>query len=305
MDKIFNEILKLWIEEKKEIKKQSILNYESLINSHIKDSIGNILINKLTNEDITSLFKNLEERNVAISTQKKIIYIIKSSINFAYNNGYLKHFLNIKNIKFKKNNSPIYIFSKEEQIKLEKYLKSKVNIRKISLLMCLYTGLRVGEMCGLKWEDINFKTNSLTVKRTIERIKNDSDNSKTILIESTPKSDTSNRVVPIPKFIIDLLKQFKSNDDYFLLSNSIVLYDTRLLQAFYYRTLKKCNINKCKFHTLRHTFATRATEAKMDVKTLSELLGHSKIETTLRLYVHPTYEYKQSLIENLALFMSN
>ena len=99
--------------------------------------------------------------------------------------------------------------------------------------------------------------------------------------------------------------KFKNKDDYFLLSNSNKLYDPRLFESFYSRVLKKCNIKQNKFHTLRHTFATRCIESHMDIKTLSEILGHSQIETTLKLYVHPTYEMKKSSIENLVLFMAN
>lgn len=190
---------------------------------------------------------------------------------------------------------------------MENKLKDKPNIRKICLLLCLYTGLRVGEVCGLKWEDIDFSNKSLSIKRTIVSVKNKDENkqSKTKLIESTPKSDTSNRIIPIPEFIICLLSEFKSNNNYFILSNSNKLYDSRLLESFYSRLLKSCNINPNKFHTLRHTFATRSIESKMDIKTLSEILGHSQVETTLKIYVHSSYEIKKSSIENLVRFMAN
>ena len=198
------------------------------------------------------------------------------------------------------------ILSKDEQNMLENNLKEKPNIRKVCLLLCLYTGLRVGEICGLKWDDIDFSNKSLTIKRTIERIKNKDENikSKTILIESTPKSDTSNRIIPIPDFIISLLLLFRSDNSYFVLSKSNKLYDPRLFESFYSRILKSSNINHNKFHTLRHTFATRSIESKMDIKTLSEILGHSQIETTLKLYVHPSYDMKKSSIENLVRFMA-
>ena len=156
----------------------------------------------------------------------------------------LYNYIDLKDIKLKTLPKTIYVFSKEQQQTLENKLKEKMNIRKLCLLLCLYTGLRIGEICGLKWENINFNTNSLEIKRTIQRIKDTSStNSKTKLIESTPKSLTSNRIVSIPAFIMEYLKKFKSNDDYYILSNSNKLYDPRQFEEFYKRILKKCNIN--------------------------------------------------------------
>lgn len=302
----YNDILNLWLSSKDNLKVQSMLSYRNLINSHLVSTIGTMKIKKLNNKDVEDLFIKLKEKDIAISTKKTLLYIIRSSLNYSYNNGYSK-FIDVSNIKFKLPNKTIFVLSKEEQNLLESKLKEKLNIRKVLLLLCLYTGLRVGEVCGLKWGDIDFSNKSLTVKRTIERIKNPNDKikSKTILIESTPKSDTSNRLVPIPNFLISLLSKFKSNTNSYILSNCERLYDPRLFEAFYYRVLKACNINPNKFHTIRHTFATRSIESKMDIKTLSEILGHSQVETTLRLYVHPSYELKKLSIENLVQFMAN
>lgn len=301
----YNDILNLWIKSKKDLKMQSIINYENLINSYLKNSVGIIKMKDLTSTDIQNLFLYLKEKNVAVSTKKSLIYIVRSSLNYAYKNYYIDY-IDVSNIKFKLPNKAIFVLSKDEQNMLENNLKEKPNIRKVCLLLCLYTGLRVGEICGLKWDDIDFSNKSLTIKRTIERIKNKDENikSKTILIESTPKSDTSNRIIPIPDFIISLLLLFRSDNSYFVLSKSNKLYDPRLFESFYSRILKSSNINHNKFHTLRHTFATRSIESKMDIKTLSEILGHSQIETTLKLYVHPSYDMKKSSIENLVRFMA-
>lgn len=302
----YNDVINLWLKSKSDLKLQSLLNYENLIDSYLTYTIGIIKIKELKNIDIENLFIKLKEKNIAVSTKKTLIYIIRASLNYAYNNNY-SQYIDVSNIKFKLPNRTIFVLSKEEQNNLENKLKDKPNIRKICLLLCLYTGFRVGEVCGLKWEDIDFSNKSLTIKRTIERIKNMDTNrrSKTKLIESTPKSDTSNRIIPIPNFLISLLYKFKIRNDYFILSNSNKLYDPRLFESFYSRILKSCNIRPNKFHTLRHTFATRSIESKMDIKTLSEILGHSQVETTLKLYVHPSYEMKKTSIENLVQFMTN
>ncbi len=307
MNYTFSQITKIWLKTKTDIKKQSYLNYENMIKNHLDKYIGQIPITKLKKEDIEIFFKELKKREIAISTQKKIMYIIKATLDLAYEQNYTKNYLNLKKIKFKSAQNQIFILSKKDQITLEKNLLIKLNIRKICLLLCLYTGLRVGEISGLKWEDIDFKYNFIVVKRTIERIKNTNKEAKTktILIESTPKSDTSNRIIPFPMFLSPLLQTFKGNDKDYILSGSKKKYDPRLFQSFYHRTLRTCGINKNKFHTTRHTFSTRAIESKMDIKTLSELLGHSSIEITLKLYVHPSYELKKSSIENLVTFMTD
>mgnify|MGYP004549105343 CR=1 FL=1 len=266
------------------------------------NSVGKININKLKKENKENLFSNLKD--ISISTKKILFYIVKSSIKYAYSNKYC-NYINLSNIKFKMPNKTIFVLSKEEQNRLENVLKNKINIRKLSILLCLYTGVRLGEVCGLKWKDIDFSNKSLNVNKTIERIKNDDGNSKTKLIISTPKSETSNRIVPIPDFLVELLKQFKKNDNYYILSNSNKLYDPRLLESFYKRILTKVGIKQNKFHTLRHSFSTRCIESKMDIKTLSEILGHSQVETTLKLYVHPSYDLKKSSIEHLVEFMAN
>ena len=307
MEYTFMEVSRRWLRSKTNIKRQSVLNYENMMKNYLDEELGDVLINNLVKDMVEKFFEELCKRKVAISTQKKLMYIIRATIDYAYDKGYLYNYPNLKSIKFKAVQKPIIILTKSQQAALENRLTSKLNVRKVCLLLCLYTGLRVGEVSGLKWEDIDFGNNSLTVRRTIERIRNTDENipSKTVLIESSPKSDKSSRTIPFPSFLATYLQAFKGADKNYILSGSEKKYDPRLFQSFYHRILKSCGIEKNKFHTTRHTFSTRAIESKMDIKTLSELLGHSSIEITLKLYVHPSYELKKMSIENLVSFMSN
>ncbi len=303
--KKYSELLDEWLKNKENsIKIQSYQKYEAII-FKIKEELGELVTYDLQDNHFISFFQIQNDKEVSISVQKTMLYVINASLTFGYKSKCC-NYIDLKDIKLKTLPNKIQVFTKEEQKLIEDKIKEKMNIRKLCLLLCLYTGLRIGEICGLKWEDVNFNGKSLEVKRTIERIKNtdEATKEKTILIASTPKSDTSNRIVPIPDFLIPFLQEFKTKDQYYILSNSEKLYDPRQFESFYARFLKKCNVNYANFHTIRHTFATRSIESKMDIKTLSEILGHSSIEITLKLYVHPSYELKKASIESLVTFMT-
>lgn len=254
-------------------------------------------------EDIINFFKSPKIYYLSTSVKKSILSIIKSVIYKAYILGKCVY-IDLKKIKFKNRKREIIVFTKKEHHKLDESLSTDLNERKIVLLICMYTGIRVGEACGLKWGDINFDKKYLIINRTVQRIKTNNKKNKTTLITSSPKSETSSRIIPLPNFIIPkLIKLKKDNDKYILTNSKDKLYDTRLLESFYKRTLTKCGIKHMKFHTLRHTFATRCVESGMDVKTLSEILGHSTTQITLNLYVHPTYDMKKRSIEKTVRYI--
>ncbi|MCM1370361.1 MAG: site-specific integrase [Clostridium sp.] len=301
--KIVNDIIDVWINSKSQIKVQSYQRYERLITVHIEKTMGKYKLKKLTGIDIKKYFNELELKKVSTSVQKTIFYILHSSLQIAMEKR-LCNPINFKEVNFKYKQIEINILSKKEQIRLEYELMKNDNIRKICLLLTLYTGLRIGELSGLKWSDIDFLDQCLYVKRTVSRIKYSNGIIKTKLVVGTPKSNTSSRCIPIPKFLIELLKKYRSHPNYFILSNSTNIYDPRLMEYFYVRIMKKCGIKYTNFHTMRHTFATRSIESGMDIKALSEILGHSSVQITLKIYVHPTKEYKRKSLENLVKFMS-
>ncbi len=301
-----NEIIELWLEDKaEEVKVQTIQRYESLINNYIQNTIGVIDINYIDVEIIQNFFREGKLKNRSSSIKKALFYILRSSLQISYDKG-ISNFIDLRKIKFKTQRQNIIVFSKREQRKLDKFLTKDLNVRKAVMLICMYTGIRVGEASGLKWEDIDFTNHSITIRRTIQRIKtDDSSTYKTKLVVSTPKSESSNRIVPLPSFIIPYLKKLKKSDKKYILTSSNLIYDPRLLESFYERTLQFCHIRHLKFHTLRHTFATRCIESNVDPKTLSEMLGHSSVEITLKLYVHPTYAMKKESIEKMTKYVKN
>ena len=171
----------------------------------------------------------------------------------------------------------------------------------MGILICLNTGLRVGEVCALRWENIDFETRRIHVEKTIERIYSKEEN-KTIVIIDTPKSITSVRTIPINSKLYNILKQIRGKSkktDFVLTGSSEHYVEPRNYQYYLKEILKRSKVKKYKFHTLRHTFATNFIEAGMDIKSLSEILGHADVSITLNIYVHSSDKAKRKYLEKI------
>ena len=169
-------------------------------------------------------------------------------------------------------------------------------------MICLYTGLRVGEICALKWGDVNFEEKTIYVHQTMQRLQcMESGERKTQILISNPKSDSSVRWIPIPDSLFNLICQYKFPENaYFLTGTSKQYIEPRNMQNKFKKAIKECNIENANFHALRHTFATRCIELGFDIKSLSEILGHSNVNITLNRYVHPSMELKQQNMNKLS-----
>lgn len=309
----FREVLYLWLKNRKlQLKPQTYAKYNDLIEKHIIVYFGSKLIKKIDATQINDflIYKSTagkldESGGMSTSCLKTLIFIINSAFKFASGMGYC-YPLKGSIISLGKRNKSIDVFSKSEQAQLEKYIIENLDERKVGVLISLYTGLRIGEICGLKWEDIDFDTNTIHVRRTVERIKNTDSSitkSKTRLILCDVKTGSSNRIVPIPLKLVCILKKFKNLKQAHVLQGKNYLYtDPRVIQYSFYKYLDDCNLRRINFHTLRHTFATRCIESGMDVKSLSEILGHSNVNITLSTYVHSSLDHKRTQIEAMAAY---
>ena len=304
--RIYADVLYEWLYSKKGIVKESTyLRYLIIIETYIIDLLGNIKFIKVNNNDIKNFFLNEKINCLSESVKNNLFIIINASINYGISKKYRKKVI-IEKIQFKKNKNEITYFTKKEEEILVNYLTTNMNLRNLSILVGLFSGIRIGEICALKWEDIDFINNTLIVNKTAQRIKNvdENDSKKTKLIVDKPKTESSNRVVPLPEILISILKEYKQDNDYYIFSNDkLIPKDPRSLEKYFTNLLKRIGIKHLNFHSLRHTFATRLREQKVDIKVISELLGHSDWKITQSIYVHASIDYKRDSVNTFNCYL--
>ena len=295
----FEKVLYEWLNTKTNIKKSSYYKYLFYIDTYLIPYFKTIKFKNITNNDILSFFYSISISKLSNSTKNIILIIIKSSINYGIKKKYRKNNINI-DVHFKKNNNISYLTINEQNI-LENYIRNNMNLRNLCILTALYTGIRIGELCALKYSDIDVINNTISINKSVQRIKDiNSNGNKTKLVIDKPKTNSSIRVIPIPKFIVNLLMNDITNINNFIFTNSNKPKDPRSVEKYFSNLLDKLNIKHLKFHSLRHTFATRLREKKVDIKVISELLGHSDWKLTQDIYIHASFEYKKESIKELA-----
>lgn len=247
-----------------------------------------------------------EKKNISkysISTIQTMKYILSSVYEFAEVKYGMKH-IDFKYIKLPKKKSNFEILTKDQERVLCKMCFLKKDFLSIAILFGLFAGLRIGEVAALQWADYDFKNGVITVSKTAQRIENPSkEKSKTCLMITDPKTETSKRKVPVPKFINKIIKEYyhlleNRNENYFILSNSNTPIDPRTIQYGLKRISKNFD-SDINFHLLRHTYATRCVEVGIDIKSLSEILGHSNVSITLDKYVHSSLKFKQKQVSKI------
>lgn len=291
----FNYYIQNWLNSIKFLVKISTyVHYLGIVRNHIEPSLGKLELHDINTEKIEQFINKKFEDGFSSKTIRDMVVVLKQILSYANLS------VNIKMPKLKKNE--VIILSKAEQKILEKEILKRNTTIAYGVLLSLYTGLRIGEVCALKWNDINLAKRTIKVRHTMIRVMDLEHSSKTKIILEEPKTENSKREIPINKFLYDILVKIKPKDsNTFFLTGTKSYIEPRTYYNKFQKLLQDVNIKKYGFHTLRHTFATRCIEVGMDSKTLSEILGHSDVKVTLSLYVHPTNFLKAEYLEKLTI----
>lgn len=299
MKKTVNAIAQHWMKEKtKLVKKSSFATYAINLEKHILPHFGEKT--QVTEDDVQEYVHIKAEEGLNIKTIKDILMLFRMIMKFGNKKGWTHY--NGWDIKYPKNNKldRIQVLTVMEQRKLLEYLQNNINLKNLGLLICLNTGMRIGEICALKWSDINMDAGIIQIRHTFERIYMiHSPQPHSVLIMETPKTQNSTRDIPISSPLLHIIRTFitATNNQCYILSNTEKPIEPCTYRVYYNKIMKNIGLPKYKFHALRHTFATRCIESGCDCKTVSSLLGHSNISTTLNLYVHPNMEQKRKCID--------
>ncbi len=303
----YKEWLNVWLcnTVKPTSKSRTYTRYKEIIDGHIKPKLGEYELCDLTplilQKFVTDLLQRgnlITGKGLSANTVNTAITVIQNSLKAAVAFGELKEYTADKIKRPKAKESEVSCFSLAEQRKIEQEVLQSKKDKLFGIILCLYTGLRIGELLALTWSDLDFSKGTLSVTKSCHYGKGESE--KFERRTELPKTVTSRRTIPIPKQILALLKTVKKRSkSVYVIASGTDPISVRSYQRSFALMLKRLKIPHKGFHALRHTFATRALECGMDVKTLSEILGHKNASITLNRYVHSLMEHKQEMMNKL------
>lgn len=297
----FKSVVELWQADKQQfVKKSTFAAYSLLIANHLLPAFSEA--NDISEEDVQQfVFKKLNE-GLSQKSVKDILIVLKMILRYGAKHNLMEHRQIEIRFPTERERQEVEVLSKTNQRKIMEFVKNNFTFQNLGIYICLSAGLRIGEVCALTWNDIDAEQGVIYVNKTIQRIYLVGEIEKrTEVIIDTPKSKNSIREIPMTKELLRMVKPIKKvvNSSFFVLTNSAAPTEPRTYRNYYKRLMKQLDIPALKFHGLRHSFATRCIESNCDYKTVSVLLGHSNISTTLNLYVHPNMEQKKRCIEQM------
>ena len=290
-----------WKEYKQHfVKQSSMAAYLLLLNKHILPEFGDCT--ELPEHEVQSFVLRKIKGGISAKTVKDILIVLKMIVQYGAKNGWINNYS--WDIKYPANEQKkeLDVMSTDNFKQILAYLQKNFTFQGLGIIITMNTGMRIGEICGLQWGDIDLDTNCISVQRTVERIYiMEGDKKFTKLVINTPKTQNSCRQIPMSKDLLALVKPLMKvvNKSYYVLSNSDKPIEPRTYRNYYKDLLAQLGIPDLKFHGLRHSFATKCIEAGCDYKTVSVLLGHANISTTLNLYVHPNADQKKRCIDKM------
>ena len=301
---IFGDLVNNWLTNTKlRVKASTFSHYHNQVKKHILPYLGKYKASKISTELIEQWINHLlnpkEEgaSRLAPKAVEDILILVKNIMKF----GKCYTHLDLHRIKIKKEDKNPIVLTKQEQARLHRFLVTDIDYIKMGVLLSLHIGIRIGELCALKSNNIDPEEKIIHIERTLQRIQITDENAvkKTKIMITVPKSKRSIRDIPMPIFLLPILRKIKYKPNCFLLTGTTQYMEPRSLYNHYKKYLQQSGVGDYKFHALRHTFSTNYIEAGFDVKSLSEILGHSNVRITLEKYVHSSSDLKRKNIEKL------
>lgn len=303
----FEQLANAWLADTcVSVKESTYTRYYHNVTKYLCPQIGQMCLVKIDTLTFNQMTKRLLEsgnRNggsLSPKTVSDILCVLKLIFRFGQSNGY--PCASVDGIRQPKQTAHnVKILSDASRYVIESLLTCEDNKTNLGIVFTLFTGVRIGELCGLRWGDIDFDKKSVRICRTVERIAdlNPNTKNKTKVVLTEPKTSSAMRVIPLPGFLVEYLRRQRKTDNIYILTGKTKYTEPHSFYMRYRNLMGKFNMDEYTFHALRHTFATKCVEEGFDTKSLSEILGHSNVATTLRRYVHPTLEQKRRQMELL------
>lgn len=302
-----NEVYERWaVLKRMEVKRSTFATYALIFKNCLKPRFGSVNVEDIKKADMQAFVFEFIGAGRSVKTTKDTIIVLKMLLRFAVEDLQLPASVSFK-LKYPTRDGTekkLQTYTEAEQKKIIDAVLETPSPRSFGIMIALCTGMRIGELCGLRFEDIDFTSGVLHIRRTIERIyETDEDGKmKTMVIFSELKTVSSARDIPIIPKLKGILSNYLkvSRPDYYVLTIGPKPTEPRIFRNYYYSFMKNIGIESpIKFHGLRHTFATKMVSAGIDIKTISNILGHADISTTLNLYVHPSEEDKKAAVSKV------
>ncbi len=309
---LFRDFAEKWLDvTKSQVRESTYIKYRNMMNSYILPELGDVEWRSISRGSIERFCSRMlsvggkNHKGLSPKTVSDIMSVIRHVFRYAFNYGEILPF-DISTISVKREPKEMQVLSRKEQDTLYRFLYANLNDRNLGILICMFAGLRLGEICALRWEDISFAEQVIFVRQSMQRLQtNNLSGRKTKIIITAPKSRSSIRKIPIPKELANILFSYwKGKQGYVLTGQINVFVEPRSMERHFKRILGQAGLEQVNFHVLRHTFATRCIEMDFDVKSLSELLGHANVNITLNRYVHPSMELKRKNMQRLSALLA-
>lgn len=282
------------------VKESTLANYALKADKHLLPVYGDENITDIEQCDIYQFIKNKQDSGLSNRYISDILVLMKSV--FKYAARIYRIFNPMEGLVMpKKQKAEIRLLTRAEEQRLMQIVMGNQNLTTLGIALAKLTGLRIGELCALQWCDIDLEKRILTVRKTLQRIQVKGGKKKTKLVITEPKSETSKRTIPIPECILEFLRKFQGEPGQYVLSGTDKPIEPRTMQYRFATLLKNGNLPSVHFHALRHMFASTCVKLGFDIKTLSEILGHSGVEITLNRYVHSSFEQKTEYMNRLKM----